>query len=91
MFHAKPLAVIFLKRSTYFFFRGARHGHKMKAKLQRIADMEEKLLKELQTKNSTPDADVSEKKKDKKKKKKSDKKDFNFISISSMPVLTPKS
>ena len=60
---------------SIFYFRGARHGHKMKAKLQRIADMEEMLLKELQTKNSTPDADVSEKKKDKKKKKKSDKKD----------------
>ena len=57
--------------------KGARHGHKMKAKLQRIADMEEKLLKEMQTRNSAQndEDDVAEKKKSKKKKKKSDKKE----------------
>ncbi len=38
---------------NFFIFRGARHGHKMKAKLKRIADMEEKLIAELKSKTKS--------------------------------------
>ena len=39
------------KRSNFHFNRGARHGHSMKAKQERIARMEAKLLREMESRD----------------------------------------